>query len=119
VSRYPNNSDYNLLLARVHTLMGNPKSARPYVIKTLSRSPNYKDAYYQAIAIEMGAGNINQAIAYANRALIRFPNDLGFNIKKLSIYDQTMNFAAGDAMALELIQKHPANEAAKQAWVGH
>src|SRR5690554_5123567 len=119
VKRHPNNPDYNLLVGRLHILMNNPQLARPYIIKVLNNSPNYKDAYYYAINMELAVNNTNQAIAYADRALIKFPNDIGLNTKKLSIYDATENFAAGDALALEIIQKYPSNETAKNAWVGH
>jgi tetratricopeptide (TPR) repeat protein len=119
VDRYSDNADYNLLLGKIYILLDKPQSARRYIIKTLNENPNYKDAYYLAVNMEVVAKNTNQAIAYANRALIKYPNDLGFSIKKLSIYDQSNNYPAGDAIALKIIQSYPNNNDAKKAWAGH
>src|SRR5690606_33450631 len=69
LDRYPNNVDYNLLLGRLYILTKQYKAARPYIIKVLDRSPRYRDAYFYAINMELGDGNVNQALGYANRAL--------------------------------------------------
>lgn len=119
VDRYPNNVDYNLLLGRLYILTRDYKRARPYIIKVLDKSPKYRDAYFYAINIELGEGNTAQAIGYANRALMRFPDDLEFNVKKLSILDGDKKFTAGNALAEDILRKYPDRPAAQNAWVAH
>ncbi len=116
---YPKNPDYNLLLGKIYILINKPELARPYIVRTLSANSNYKDAYLLAINMEVASGNTNQAIAYSNRALIKYPNDLDFSIKKLAVYDNAQNFPAGDAVALNILQNYPNNEKARNAWTGH
>ncbi len=119
VDRYPNNVDYNLLLGRLYVLTRQYKSARPYVIKVMDRAPKYRDAYFYAINMELGDGNVNQALGYANRALMRFPNDLEFSIKKLSILDANKQFTAGNTIADDIIQRYPDQPEAQRAYAGH
>jgi tetratricopeptide (TPR) repeat protein len=119
VERYPNNVDYNLLLGRLYVLTRDYKRARPYIIKVLDKSPKYRDAYFYAINIELGEGNPTQAIGYCNRALMRFPDDLEFNVKKLSILDADKKFTAGNALAEDIIRKYPDRQTAQNAWVAH
>ncbi len=119
VDRYPNNVDYNLLLGRLYVLTRQYKSARPYVIKVLDRAPKYRDAYFYAISMELGDGNVNQALGYANRALMRFPNDLEFSIKKLSILDANKQFTSGNSLADDIIQRYPDQPEAQRAYAGH
>lgn len=116
---FPKNPDYNLLLGKIYIHINKPQLARPYIVRTLSANSNYKDAYLLAINMELASGNTNQAIAYANRALIKYPNDLDFSIKKLAVFDQAQNFPAGDAVALNILENYPNNAKAKNAWTGH
>lgn len=119
VDRYPNNVDYNLLLGRLYVITRQYKLARPYVIKVLDRAPKYRDAYFYAINMELGDGNVNQALGYANRALMRFPNDLEFSVKKLSILDASKQFTAGNTLADDIIQRYPDHPDAQRAFAGH
>ncbi len=119
LDRYPNNVDYNLLLGRLYILTKQYKAARPYIIKVLDRSPRYRDAYFYAINMELGDGNVNQALGYANRALMRFPNDIDFSIKKLSILDANKQFTAANSLADEIIQRYPDHPNAQRAYAGH
>jgi len=116
---FPKNPDYNLLLGKIYIQINKPQLARPYIVRTLSANSNYKDAYLLAINMELASGNTNQAIAYANRALIKYPNDLDFSIKKLAVFDQAHNYPAGDAVALSILETYPNNEKAKNAWTAH
>ena len=117
--RYPDNVDYNLLLGRLYLATKQYRMARQPIVKVLDKSPRYRDAYFYAINIELGEGNTPQALGYTNRALMKFPNDLEFTIKKLAILDGDRKYPAADAVAEDMLQRYPERPEAQKAFVGH
>lgn len=116
VDENPRNMDYNLLLGRLYIMTKQYAQARPLVVKVLDRSPKYKDAYLSAIAMEIGAQDLPQALHYANEGIEHFPNDRAFAIKKLSILDADKKFVQGDSVTEQLLNNNPGNaDVTKQA----
>lgn|GEM_PF-989291 len=115
----PGNAAYNLLCGDLYIQTKQYQRARPYIVRALGAVPALRGAYRSAIDMELGEGSLQRAAGYVNRALMHFPDDLEFTIRKLALLDTENRFAQGDALAGRILSRHPGDEAALHAWKTH
>ncbi|WP_295128714.1 tetratricopeptide repeat protein [uncultured Chitinophaga sp.] len=119
LAKQPDFVDQQLLLGRLYMLTGNNIEARKQINAVIRKSPQYRDAYFYAINIEMSEKKYEEALCFADEALYEFPNDKVLMLKKLSIMDASGKFYQGDMYAPELLKKHPEDTTIQKAYTGH
>ncbi|RAJ82050.1 YaiO family outer membrane protein [Chitinophaga dinghuensis] len=111
--------DTELLLARLYMLTKQYDLSRKYVRRVLQKNPKYKDAYYYGINTEMTTGHYPEAECYADEALVNFPNNKEFLLKKLTILDAQHKQYRADALAEDVMDKFPEDSTTRQAYIDH
>lgn len=85
----------------------------------IKASPQYEDVYYYIIGSYLSINQPAKAIQYTELALVRFPGNKDFGIKKLNILDVLKRFQEGDKWAQVLFNKFPLDRSVKLAIAGH
>jgi len=119
LAKQPDMIDQQLLLGRLYMLTRQNNLARRYVKQVIAASPRYRDAYFYAINIELSEKNYTEAECYADQALGYFPGDPDLMLKKLGVLDAGEQFYKGDAYANTLLDAHPEDTAARNAYIAH
>ncbi|SEW41025.1 tetratricopeptide repeat protein [Chitinophaga arvensicola] len=115
----PDFIDQQLLLARLYMLTKQYDLSRKYVKEVLAKNPQYRDAYYYAINVELTTGKYAEAECYADEALSQFPGSREFMLKKLGILDMQHKVYRGNELAETVLNKYPEDTTVRNAYVEH
>lgn len=119
LAKRPDFTDQQLLLGRLYMLTGNNTAAREQINVVIAKAPDYRDAYFYAINIEMSEKRYEEADCYADEALYEFPNDKELMLKKLGILDASQQFYKGDKYAPQLLDRFPQDTTVRRAYTWH
>jgi tetratricopeptide (TPR) repeat protein len=96
----PKNPAIFLTLGRLEVAKGDNAKAKEYIVKSLQQKKNYTDAIFLLAQIQVGEGNLKEAIVSVEAATLLSPNDSGAFFQ-LGLLRYNVNDIVGAASAFE------------------
>ncbi len=114
LEEYPAYYDASVLEARTYAWQQNYDSARLILQHVLTHAPAHSDALEAITDVELWAGNIAEAILYAQLGIDVLPEQDVFYLKKAKAYLLAEEWLEADNTLLRLLQKIPNHTEAKE-----